>query len=126
MKYVRAQGHRLVVYVVDDIIVGADREQMKELCESVVDTLQKAGFVINMSTKQVVEWLGFRVDLEYGKISILHEKTMAACQSIGNLLLNPALPHLAKSIASLVGKLISFSLAVGPIARLRTIELCTE
>ena len=97
VKYFRAQGHRLVVYVDDGIIVGADRQQMKELCESVVNTLQKAGFVINMSkscleSKQVVEWLGFRVDLEHGKISILH-KIMAVRQSIANLLLNPALPH---------------------------------
>ena len=68
----------------------------------------------------MVEWLGFRVDLELGKISIPHDKIMAVRHSIANLLLNPAQPHLARSIASLVGKLISYTLAVGPIARLRT------
>ena len=73
-----------------------------------------------MEPKQLVEWLGFRVDLELGKISIPNDKIMAVRQSIANLLLNPAQPRLARSIASLVGKLISFTLAVGPIARLRT------
>ena len=58
VKYFRAQGHKLVVYVDDGIIVGADRQQTKELCESVVDTLLEAWLVINMykSSFQPSRW----------------------------------------------------------------------
>ena len=125
VRHFRALCHKFVIYVDDGILVGANYQEAKQLCESVVDTLNRAGFVLNLSKsclepKQSVLWLGFQINLERGCITIPHDKVLAVCRDIAGMIAMPSMPWPVKRIASIVGKLILFSLAVGPIARLRT------
>ena len=83
----------------------------------------KAGWVYN-ETKSVwaptrrLQWLGFDLDLGQGCISVPAKKVESLKT---NLVLALKQPNLrAKFIASLVGKIISMSLAFGPVARFMT------
>ena len=71
-------------------------------------------------TKNLV-WFGFELDLEEGKIKVPEAKL--AClqeilEKIGN---EEGIP--AKTLASLIGRIIALSIAVGPVARLMTRSL---
>ncbi len=125
VKFFRAQGQKLVVYVDDGILIGANYQQTKRLCDSVVETLGKTGFVLNrakscLEPQQSAKWLGFKIDLEKGSITMPSERIAAVCEIISNMLSAPRLAFQVRKIAAVVGKLISFSIAIGPIARLRT------
>ncbi len=48
VRHFRALGHKLVIYVDNGILVGANYQEAKQLCDSVVDTLNRAGFVLNL------------------------------------------------------------------------------
>ena len=79
-----------------------------------------AGFVANTTKSQWEpsrkgQWLGFELDLEQGFISVPLEK-------VDNLLAMAADAQSvqAKVLASIVGKIISMGLGIGPIVRLRT------
>ena len=94
------------------------------------DTLSQAGFVVH-PTKSIWEptqwltWLGFVIDLSMGqievpdseqKLEVLEHRLQHACQS-------PSL-H-AKLLASVVGRIISMGLAVGPISQFMMRSLYT-
>ena len=125
VKYFRSQGHKLVIYVDDGILVGPDYQHAKQLCDLVMDALDRAGFVLNkekscLQPRQIARWLGFQIDLRQGSITIPDEKVLIVQQAIARLIMGPNQLHPIKCIASIVGKLISFSIAVGCVVRLRT------
>ena len=79
-------------------------------------TLSKVGFVVNeaKSTWTPMQWLGFTIDLEHGQVSV-PEKQLNDLRR----LLEQDFAE-ARHIASLIGKIISMGLALGPIARFMT------
>ncbi len=63
-------------------MVGRDYQSTKQLCGSVIDTLMRAGFVINkqkssLEPVQVAIWFGFEIDLKVGNIAIPYAKINA-------------------------------------------------
>ena len=92
------------------------------------DDLGKAGFVVNEAkfqwapVKKLV-WLGFEIDLELGKLVVPDSKLGRTCELLQSLVDKPVVP--ARRLASAIGKLISMSMALGPVARLRTRSLYT-
>ena len=66
------------------------------------------------SPSQTLRWLGFILDLEWGQISALYS-LLKAVMSQGQLK--------AKLLASILRKIASFSLGVGPVNRLMTHSL---
>lgn len=83
VKYIRACGIRLVLYLDDGIVsVKASESQAIAASKLVEDTLVKAGLVINMEKSNLVpskhaSWLGFDIDLEQGIIKVPHKKLQA-------------------------------------------------
>ena len=116
----RSKGLKAVVYLDDGICALQNEIEARTASNWVKDTLMKAGWVYN-ETKSVwaptrrLQWLGFDLDLGQGCISVPAKKVESLKT---NLVLALKQPNLrAKFIASLVGKIISMSLALGPVAR---------
>ena len=119
----RSKGLKAVVYLADGICALQNEIEARTASNWVKDTLMKAGWVYN-ETKSVwaptrrLQWLGFDLDLGQGCISVPAKKVESLKT---NLVLALKQPNLrAKFIASLVGKIISMSLALGPVDRFMT------
>ena len=118
VKYWRAQGLRIIVYLDDGLCAMNDEANALEASALVHSTLGQAGFVAH-ATKciwkptQCLQWLGFVMNLSQGhtevpadKVAALKVKLQKICQS--RLVV-------AKHLASVVGSIISMSLAIGPV-----------
>ena len=123
VKYWHSQGLRALLYLDDGIVAVAGKEAAGRASRKVREDLVRAGLVEN-STKcswepsQRAKWLGFELDLEQGQISIPEEKIEALKAHLGQAVDQPTLK--ACNLASITGKIISMSLALGPVSRLMT------
>ena len=82
--------------------------------------------VINVSKsklepEQVGQWLGFTLDLLNGKFFVPKEKIAKLVHSVISALAAGFVP--VRLLASIVGQIISMSLAIGPVTQLRTMAL---
>ena len=68
-------------------------------------------------------WLGFDIDLEKGVVEVPQSKIEAIHSQLKDAVTARVLP--ARSLASITGKLISLSIALGPVTRLMTRSLYT-
>ena len=89
----------------------------------IVDDLALAGFVLNISKSRLApqqngQWLGFLLDLLNGRYLVPKAKISKSMHSIDSVLATWLVP--ARLLASITGQIISMSLAIGPVARLRT------
>ena len=89
----------------------------------VKDSLQRSGLVVNLQKSiwtpvQSLTWLGFDLDLSQGVVSIPTSKIENLKGQLRSLQNQCSVP--AKQIASVVGKIISMSIALSPVARLMT------
>ena len=126
MKYWRQQGLRAVVYL-DDGILAVEGEHAVAMLSRMIWLRQAyscACYQVLQPTQQCT-WLGFDINLVKGCILVPETK-------LNNLLLQVAHAVNCKSmqtraLASLVGKIygkiISMSLAIGPVARPMTRNL---
>ena len=126
VRYWRGQGLRAVVYLDDGIIAVEGEEAASRASEAVKDDLRKAGFVIHVEKSQWeptrnILWLGFELDLEEGKIKVPRDKLTRLQEILENWKVEERIP--AKTLASLIGKIVALSIAVGPVARLMTRSL---
>ena len=67
---------------------------------------------------QQAKWLGFNLDLEQGQILVPEEKIDALKANLSHLM-SKVSPK-ARNLASVIGKIMSMSLAIGPVSRLMT------
>ena len=123
MKHWRSKGIRAIVYI-DDGICAASSIQEAEWHSAVLqEDLEGAGFVLNLSKSRLAphrvgEWLGFTVDLSRGCFIVPDDKITRLRNSLSSALL--AYRVSVRAVASIVGQVMSMSLALGPISRLRT------
>ena len=108
-----------MIYLDDGICcVPADRaKDASELLKII--TLEQAGFVAHLAKSQwtpsfEVLWLGFHIDLLNGVILVPKAKVKAINNLVGLALKQEVLKE--RFLASIVGKIISLSLAVCPVA----------
>ena len=109
-----------------DICAVEHGETAKVASQWVQDTLRQAGLVANeakcaWTPSTVVQWLGFKIDLSKGCASVPDEKITVLKSTLRAPVRERVL--CAKYVASLVGKIISMGIALGPIARFITREL---
>ena len=88
--------------------------------------LEHAGFVVNIEKcqwvpSQEIEWLGFIINLDQGEFTVPCSKLDRLKQKLFELSSVDLIG--TKQIASVVGMIISMSLALGPVARLMTRSL---
>ena len=126
--YWRGQGLRVVLYLDDGIMAVRGEDVAKRVSVQVQNDLGKAGLVVNKAKSQwaparILVWLGFEKNLGLTKLVIPEPKLRATCNLLQSLVERPTVP--AKALASAIGKVISMSMALGPIARLMTRSLYT-
>ena len=117
---------RVVLYLDDGIVTAKGLELSNHVSKQVQHDLAKAGLIVNESKSQwqpvrKLTWLGFTLDLEFGKLTVPEDKLSCLCDLLQSLLEKHLFP--AKLLASAVGRIISMSLALGPVARLMTRSL---
>ena len=128
VKCWRGDGLRAVVYLDDGIVAANGIEAARRASEMVKQDLAKAGFIAHKeksqwTPSQKMHWLGFDLDLEEGVVSVPPHKIQRLQESLSAL--GECLYVPAKLIASLVGNIMSMSIALGPVARLMTRSLYT-
>ena len=126
VKCRRGQGLRAVVYLDDGIVATAGLEAAMHASGTVQITLQQVGLVVNIEKSlwnptQSLTWLGFSLDLSQGTVSVPDHKIEALRNTLAAIVDKDAIP--AKQIASIVGKILSMSITLGPVARLMTRSL---
>ena len=85
--------------------------------------LENAGFIINAeksiwAPSQAIEWLGFHIDLNRGIFAVPPEKIESLKSAIKHIREVPQVP--ARLLASVIGKIMSMSLGLGPVIHLMT------
>ena len=123
VKLWREKGIRCVVYIDDSLIIAAGLERASQDSNYVKESLELAGLVVNVEKinwepRQSGHWLGFELNLALGCISVPAGKVASLKQCLLHAKESQCLS--ARALASIVGKIISMSLALGSIARLRT------
>ena len=123
VKHWRSQGFKIVVYLDDGICATQGKANAERDSLSIQKDLCEAGFVTNLAKckwtpSQQCTWLGFNIDLLLGKVSVPPEKISALQAQLALASTEDKLPP--KYLASITGKIISMSVALGPVARLMT------
>ena len=118
----RNRGLKAVLYLDDDVFAVHGVKEANKASQLVQDTLVKAGLLANEEKSvwvpsPVVTWLGFIIDLQQGCVLVPDAK-LAKLQLILQAACRMAVIN-ARALASL-GKILSMSLALGPVARLMT------
>ena len=126
VRYWRGQGIRIVVYLDDGIGAAAGGAEAADVSRVVRSTLELAGFVSNCEKSvwqptQRLQWLGFIIDTSLGQIETPPEKISRLLSILSKVL--HASHVSARQLASVVGRIISMGLAVGPVSRLMTRSL---
>ena len=125
VKFWRGHGFKVVVYL-DDGICSIPADRAEAASEFIQNTLEQTGFVAHPVKSQwtpsfQVSWLGFDIDLLNGAILVPKAKVEAITCLVGWALKKEVLQ--AHFLASIVGKIIALSLAVGPVTRFMTRSL---
>lgn len=123
VKYWRFAGNKIVVFLDDGWGVNSSFELTKNDADFVLDTLKKAGFIVNLDKSifipvQCLEWLGLIWDLENGFLKIPDRRIRSALDCLDSLLQFPLAS--AKKLAQVAGKIISMSPVLGNVCMLQT------
>ena len=123
IKYWQSLGLRALLYLDDGILAVKGMKQAEVASHQVREDLVKAGLVKHTEKcswvpSQQTKWLGFKLDLQQGVISVPDEKIKALRLELSRVTAKGALR--ARELASIIGKIIAMSLALGPVSRLMT------
>ena len=123
VKCWRSIGLHTIVYIDDGICASASKAEAETVKDIVVSDLKRAGFVLNiikshLTPEQIIDWLGFIIDLREGCFSVPQYKIDRLKSAIANVPMSGSIP--ARALASIVGQIISISLAIKPLTHLRT------
>ena len=123
VKHWRAQGIHAVVYLDDGFDVEHSEFLSKICSDNIRSDLALAGFISNEDKSvwvpvQIITWLGIIWDGLQGNIFITEPRIEKAVLHIDNAILVPRLS--ARSLASIVGKIISMSPVLGNLSRIMT------
>ena len=88
--------------------------------------LESAGFIVNIEksvweSAYIMEWLGFQINLSEGEFKVPENKLEKLKSQLREM--DSAQSMSARSLASLIGKIMSMALALGPVTRLMTCSL---
>ena len=119
----RSKGIRAIMYIDDGIVVSKIESECCEHRDTVVSDLERVSFFLNLNKCclepcQTGKWLGFIVNLSEGKFLVPAHKLDKFKASVTSILQYSRVP--VRILASVVGQIISMSIALGPITRLRT------
>ena len=112
-----------MIYLNDGIVASKGFEAATQASLVIRDSLQRSGLVANVqkfiwTPVHSLTWLWFDLDLSQGIVSVPTSKIENLKGKLRNLQNQCSVP--AKQIASVVSKIISMSITLGPVARLMT------
>ena len=122
IKYWRASGIRIFGYV-DDVFGGGHTfKETEQISQRVRKDLFDSGFVENTRKSQWEpvqegQHLGFIVNLKEGSFSVIPSRIDKFKSLLSSISYNSMT---ARSVARIVGTIVSMALALGPVARMRT------
>ena len=122
IEYWRAAGIRIFGYVDDVFGGGHSFIETKQISQRVRKDLFDSGLVENTKKSQwdpvqEGEHLGFIVNLKDGSFSVTPSRVEKLKSLLGSVSYN-SMP--ARSVARIIGMIVSTGLALGPVARMRT------
>ena len=126
VRFWRGRGPKAIVYLDDGIIAVKGKSRALNESTQVQCDMQHAGFVVNVE-KSVwdpstnMEWLGFKIDLAKGDFSVPEHKLAKLKSQLQEASKSQVMQ--ARLLASLIGRIMSMSLALGPVTRLMTRSL---
>ena len=128
VKRWRSLGLRAIIYIDDGFCASANVADCLSHKDIIISDLSDAGFVVNVSKSmlipsQVGSWLGFVIDLGKGWFTVPPHILQKLLDSVAKVA--PYGRVSVRAVASIVGQIISMSLAMGPITRLRSRALYT-
>jgi len=117
IKLWRGRGLKAIVYLDDGIVAVKGKDKAATESATVKRDLEHAGFVVNIEKcqwipSQEIEWLGFITNLDQGEFTVPCSKLDRLKQKLFELSSVDLIG--TKQIASVVGMIISMSLALGP------------
>jgi len=117
VKLWQSKGPKAIIYLDDGIVSVKGEHQAVEASSQVKLDLENAGFVINTeksswAPSQAMEWLGFRIDLVKGMLSVPARKLKALQLIVNQARATTGVP--ARQLASIIEKIVSMSLGLGP------------
>ena len=126
VRHWRGRGLKAIVYLDDGIVAVKGEHRALEESALVRHELECAGFVINLEKSlwvpsQSMEWLGFNIDLCKGEFSI--PANILDSLKLQLFAVAEAFTVPARQLASVIGKIMSMSMALGPVTRLMTRKL---
>ena len=122
IKYWRASGIRIFGYV-DDVFGGGHTfKETEQISQRVRKDLFDSGFVENTKKSQWEpvqegQHLGFIVNLKEGSFSVIPSRIDKFKSLLSSVSYNSMT---ARSVARIVGTIVSMALALGPVSRMRT------
>ena len=123
IRYWRGHGLKAIIYLDDGIVAVQGFERALHESMLVKGDLEKAGLVVNVEKSEwtpsnSIEWLGFLIDLSKGEFAIPEDKIRALKTRL--LEIQSVRCVQARYLASVIGKINSMSLGLGPVSRLMT------
>ena len=111
------------------MVASESETQCLEHEEIVLSDLEEAGFILStdkccLKPCQFGDWLGFIIDLMHGQFRVPEHKLAKLKGSIRSITQLEKIPVCA--LVSGVSQIISMSLVLGPITRLRTRAVCVD
>jgi hypothetical protein len=124
VERLQQQGHQVMMYIDDMLILGEDKRACEAAVEAARDLLQELGAVLNeekssLSPSQKLVYLGFEIDSEAMTITAPPKKLTNLRKAIRSVLKKPAS---ARCLASILGKINSLQDAM-LATRIHTTEL---
>ena len=106
----RREGHTVVGYLDDTIIIGKDEENTEKATRATTDLLTKLGFIVHpeksvLNPTRKLQFLGFELDTENMVLRLPHNKMQDILQACTDLLSNNE-PSIRR-VAMVIGKLIA-------------------
>ena len=129
IKHWRAQGISVFVHLDDGFSFSNSKEQALQNSAIVRSDLQKLGLLISeekcqWGARNVLEWTGFIWDTNHFRLFVTDKKIAKALALVTELSQTIG-PVALRTVARLVGLLVSFYLAMGPISRFHSRGLMT-
>ena len=126
VKRWRSMGLRVILYIDDGICASISHSQCCQHRDVMLSDMESAGLVLSvpkchLEPHQIADWLGYIIDLVSGCFRIPGDKIDRLHSAIQCI--SPAGRVAVRILSSIVGRLISMRLALGPIAHLRTRSL---
>ena len=105
VEHLQQQGHQVMIYIDDILILGEDKEACEKALEATRKLLAELGAIINeeksSAPSQTIEYLGFTIDSTKMTISAPSRKLDNLRKAIRSMLKKKAT---ARSLASILGK----------------------